>query len=181
MNLYLVRHGQDDESVRGGWCHNNLLAEGKRQSHQLGQELKRIQFDKIYSSDLSRAKETSKIIHAYLKQNNEINFSTELREINNGFLAGMKNDIAEEKYPGLYYRTLEFDENYPGGESPKEFYERIHNFLVEKIILSNDENILIITHGGVISIMYHILNEIHYTNKSSVFSIKTGTYIKISL
>ena len=74
----------------------------------------------IYSSDLPRAVQTAEPIAAAL--NLPIIALKQFREVNNGDLAGMKNDIANSKYPGLYWDTIEWEEHYPNGESPKEFF-----------------------------------------------------------
>ena len=179
MNLYLVRHGQDDESVRGGWCQHGLLEEGVTQSQCLGDELSNISFDIIFSSDLNRAIETTRVILSY-QNKTEVHYTSELREINNGLLSGMKHEEAEEKYPGLYYRTLDFDEKYPLGESPKEFYERVSQFFEKEIFNLKAENILIITHGGVINIVQHLLNNQIYSNKEVKYPIKTGSFVKLN-
>lgn len=181
MNIYLVRHGQDDETVRGGWCTHGLVKEGVKQSENLGKELSKVSFDKIYSSDLNRAKETTEIILKHLKIKTDAIYTDELREINNGLLSGMKHELAEERFPGLYYSSLQFEEKYPLGESPKEFYERIKSYWDTNVIPLRKENILIVTHGGVINIMLHIFNELTYSNKSTVFPISTGTFVKITL
>ena len=54
-----------------------------------------------------------------------IELSPEWRETNNGVLAGMPNEQALQMYPGLFYNSLGMDDQYPGGESPRENYERI--------------------------------------------------------
>ena len=179
MNLYLVRHGQDDESVRGGWCPHGLVEEGKKQSQTLGKLLSDISFDMIFSSDLKRAVETTEIIASYLEETKEVFYTDQLREINNGLLSGMKNELAEVKYPGLYYGSLGYDEPYPLGESPNEFYKRRSNVLHEEIMGLKEENILIVTHGGVINILLHLYHGIPYSNKETKFPIKTGTVTEI--
>lgn len=181
MSIYLVRHGQDDEHVRGGWCNHGLIKEGIEQSENLGNKLSAITFDKIYSSTLNRAIETTNIIQRKLKTKNNVIYTDQLREINNGLLSGMKHEVAEKKYPGLYYSSLEFDEKYPLGESPKEFYNRIDNFWNTEIIPQDKKNILIVTHGGVINIILHIFNDLTYSNKKMIFPIGTGTFVKIEL
>ena len=181
MNIFLVRHGQDDESVRGGWCNHGLMPEGIEQSQKLGEELAHTYFDNIFSSDLNRAKETAEIIVSNLDVKTEIEYTKELREINNGLLAGMKNELAEKEYPGLYYKALQYDKQYPLGESPKEFYQRILNFWNEKLLHLNTKNILIVTHGGVINILLHLFNDIPYSNKVTKFPVKTGSVTKIKL
>lgn len=68
----------------------------------------------------------------------------------------MLNDIALEKYPGLFFSSLNMDEAYPNGESPNDFYMRIKKWFSE--FSSNCHNmkgnILVVTHGGVINVVY---------------------------
>lgn len=35
MKIYIVRHGQDDDSIRGGWSNCPLIKLGVQQSNQL--------------------------------------------------------------------------------------------------------------------------------------------------
>lgn len=181
MTVYLVRHGQDDESVRGGWCNHGLVEEGRIQSLLLGERLATIRFDKIISSDLNRAVETAEIISKKLIKQTPIEYTKELREMNNGLLAGMKHEVAEEKFPGVYYKALKMNEKFPSGESPNEFYQRILAFYEKNMIDLKQKNILIVTHGGVIDIMLRIINDIPYTNQENKFPIKTGTFVKVEL
>ena len=67
--------------------------------------------------------ETSQYIGDSLKLT--IEQSKDWRETNNGILAGMLNEEANLKYPGLYFNSLQMDERYPGGESPIENFTRI--------------------------------------------------------
>lgn len=95
----------------------------------------------------------------------------------------MLNSEALEKYPGLFFNTLRMDEQYPGGESPIEFYNRIkksYDELCNEII--NGEigpNVMLVTHGGVINVIYHIVNGLEWTNKSSGLckAVNTGMHI----
>lgn len=62
------------------------------------------------------------------------------------------------------------DEKYPNGESPIEFYKRIEKWFYEIIEeKKQDDNILIVTHSGVINIIYHIINRIEWSNKSKAY------------
>ena len=40
MKVYLVRHGADDDSIRGGWSNHPLTDEGLKQSEELAKKLK---------------------------------------------------------------------------------------------------------------------------------------------
>lgn len=170
MKIYIIRHGQDDASVRGGWSNTSLTALGIQQSNKLADELFQNQSEynicKIYSSDLKRARQTAQIIADKLSV--PIEFISDFREVDNGELAGMDNHLAEEKYPNLYWRKLNWDEHYPNGESPKEFYERVSNAWEKfiKEISHYDKNVLLVTHGGVINIITCIIDGKEYSNKN---------------
>lgn len=171
MIIYLVRHGKDDDNYRGGWSDLGLLEEGVNQSKLLAEYLhnnkERYKIDTLISSDLRRAVETSNEISA--KLNIPVRFLSEWRESNNGILAGMLNTEALQKYPGLFFNTLRMDEQYPNGESPIEFYIRIKEAFQKLCneILNGEigPNVMLVTHGGVINILYHIINGLEWTNK----------------
>lgn len=124
---------------------------------------------------MPRAVTTAKIISS--KINLPFHTDTALREINNGNLSGMLNSEAEIKYPGLFFSSLKMDEHYPNGESPNEFYNRIktwfHNFILQNA--DANSNILVVTHGGVIGIIYHLTNKIEWSNKQNNFKIPPGS------
>ena len=81
------------------------------------------------------------------------------------------NDEALEQYPGLFFRLLKMNEPYPNGESPNDFFMRIKKWFGEftEQYKNTDENILVVTHGGVINIIYHLGNGIEWSNKTSAF------------
>ena len=62
MFCYLIRHGKDDETVRGGWSKAGLTDEGKLQVKNLVEYIIEnnadLTIEKLYSSDLPRAIET---------------------------------------------------------------------------------------------------------------------------
>ncbi len=102
-----------------------------------------------------------------------------MREINNGDLAGMPNELANQKYPGLYYNTLEKDQKYPNGESPNDFFLRIKRAF--DILVKNHEDVLVVTHSGVINILYCIANNIEFSNKKQKISIAHAKHIVIAV
>lgn len=178
MKIYIVRHGQGDDSVRGGWSNTPLTEQGIEQVQCLAKEIHnnylKYNIGIIFSSDLLRARQTAEIISSKL-ENVDVVFKEELREVNNGILSGMKNEIAESLYPNLYWRNLEWEESYPDGESPKEFYNRVSEYFDTfiKQIKSYDKNILIVTHGGVINIIKSIINNEEYSNKSKYQGVQS--------
>ena len=179
--IYFIRHGEDDKSFRGGWSKHGLTEKGIKQSEKLAEYIKQnYQIEKIISSDLNRARETTEIINSKLKI--PVEYTEKLREMNNGYLAGMKNEEAEQKYPGVYYNTLEMNQRYPGGESPEEFYNRVIKDF-KYIIKSNEKynNILIVTHAGVINIIYTYINKQEWSNKIKSIKIDTASIYALEI
>lgn len=184
MFCHLIRHGKDDDTVRGGWSNIGLTEYGVEQVHKLGAELKEMELDVdcIYASDLQRAKETAEIIAEYLQV--PINYRPEFRETNNGDLAGMKNEEAAEKYPGMYWSTLEYDQCYPNGESPETFYKRVEEGwekFKEEVKATGVKNVVLVTHGGVIEAILCKEKYIKYSNKTKNFAIGAGKMISIGI
>ncbi|WEB34050.1 histidine phosphatase family protein [Streptococcus anginosus] len=176
MNILFVRHGKDFDQHRGGWSQLDLLPEGKREAEALADYLAQhkedYHFTKIITSDLKRAETTATILAETIQL--PLEKERDLRETNNGDLAGMLNSEADQKFPRLYFRSLAMDEHYPNGESPREFYQRIKTWfeLFLKENHNSDETQIVVTHGGVINIIYHLVNQIEWTNKSNLFHVK---------
>ena len=170
IKLYLVRHGKDDETKRGGWSGEGLSDEGVIQVHNLTGYIisnkDELEISGLYSSDLERAAQTARPISAAL--NLSINLTPEFRETNNGLLAGMPHDVANVKYPGLYWNSLEWDEQYPQGESPRMFYERIKAAWTRfaEMTINNNKNAMLITHGGVINVIFTLIDGTVFSNKN---------------
>ena len=67
--IYLIRHGLDDESRIGGWSDVSLTNEGIKQVEKAKKYIiDNLSFEKIISSDVKRAKETTKIINKNLNK-----------------------------------------------------------------------------------------------------------------
>lgn len=175
MRIVFVRHGKDDDKYRGGWSSLDLIPEGIEQAKKLANHLaeNRMEYNitRIISSDLPRTMTTASYISAELGL--PVLEEPQIRETNNGDLAGMLNDEALVRFPGLFFSSLEMDEPYPNGESPNEFYARIktwfENFLVE--YQNTNSNTLVVTHSGVINVIYHIVRKMDWSNKGRTFKV----------
>lgn len=184
MKIYLIRHGQDDETVRGGWSQSGLSSEGIQQVKELTNKIQILnqteKFSRIFSSDLPRALETAQPIAKNL--NFEIDILPEFREFNNGLLAGMPNEEADRDYPNFRWAQLDWDEPYPQGESPCGFYYRIrkawHNLLLD---LHCSESVILVTHAAVMRIVSAIVSGENYTNKVEQMNFPYADFIVIEL
>ena len=184
MTIYLVRHGKDDDMFRGGWSNHGLLPIGVEQAYALAKEITiaDMYVDRIYSSDLQRAAETAEILSNCLGC--PIEYIPELREVDNGVLAGMENNLADVCYPGLYWSTLDYDECYPNGESPEMFYNRIKTAWLElksRRLKQATKDALLVTHGGVIEAILCVENDVRFFNKTRRFSAPNAKLIPVEI
>lgn len=151
--IYLMRHGLDDEKFVGGQSNIGLVPEGVKGVINSRNFIinNNIKINKIYTSDLSRAKQTADIINERL--NIPIEEKKYLREIDKGILNGIKLKIAKEYY-SEYINNKNIYKRFPEGESLSDFYNRILYYFHD---ILNEDNTLVITHRGVINMIYFIL------------------------
>ena len=179
--IFLIRHREDDNTCLGGWSDASLSSNGieqvKRVSGQIAQGNYNIKH--IFSSDLPRAKETADIISKQMGIG--VSFLKEFREINNGDLAGISKERFQVEYPGFYYRSLAWNQPYPNGESPEQFYNRINSAWkrFKKDAASFEDNVLLVTHGGVIDIILCIENGVTYTNEFVHFKVESAEIVPV--
>nr|WP_207719940.1 histidine phosphatase family protein [Clostridium algidicarnis] len=153
VNIYIARHGETKWNIEGrmqGFKNSDLTQRGISDARSLGESLKDIDFDCIYSSPLGRALDTAK----YIRQddNTKIILDDSLKELNLGLWEGMTHEEIKEKYPIQYNNFREHPESFEsqGGESFLELIKRVEKGLNNIIKDENHENILIITHTCVI-------------------------------
>ena len=148
MNIYLIRHGKKTDDTKN---HEKLELTGRgyKQANLLGQRLENYNIDRIYSSDMVRAVQTSQEINKFTKVDIEIDH--DLREIDMGDFVGRERKYVEEKYPEFAAEFYEHtsDVPYPEGECGEEVWER-SKAAFSKITSSGLENVAVVAHGGVI-------------------------------
>ena len=68
MICYIIRHGKDDETIRGGWSQHPSTEEGVQQIMALAEKLvDNMDVKRIYTSDLCRTMQTAQILGTWLK------------------------------------------------------------------------------------------------------------------
>lgn len=156
MNLYFVRHGETEHNKNKcyyGRTNISITETGIIQSKKVLEILKDINFNKVYLSDMKRAEETADII------TNNRGYNTikdsRINERDFGVFEGKNYDEIRELYPDEWKLWCEDWKNTspPKGESCVEVYSRVKDFM-DDILKSNEENILIVTHSGVIRSVY---------------------------
>ena len=103
MKLYFVRHGRTvwnlEGRFQGASGDSPLLPESIDILKQLGQYLKEVPFDTIYSSDLPRAVKSAEIIQSQLQAPCPLKSIPDLREWQLGKLEGLKIATLNAIYP----------------------------------------------------------------------------------
>lgn len=154
MKIYIVRHGQTEENLKGtyyGSLDCGLTELGENQGIILGSKLKDIKFDKVYCSNLIRAKNTLKYIYC----GEDIIIDNRLNERNFGIFEGKTFKEIEKELSDEYEKWSKdwIDYKPLNGESFREVYLRVEDFM-ENLKQDKGKNILICTHGGVVRSIY---------------------------
>ena len=150
--IITIQHAESVHHTNGmvGSVNNWPLSEkGVLQAENIGKNLaKELSAEyKIYSSDLTRAKQTAEIVGKYLDI--EPILKTELRERDLGEAVGHSVRWLRE-HMEKPERTVD-DRLFPSAESRREEWNRLKPFFDE--ITSNDEEyIIIVSHGDLLSV-----------------------------
>ena len=143
MRVYIVRHGESETNKAHrwtGWLDVPLTEKGIEDAAKAGSLLADVKFDKLYSSDLVRAKKTLETA----LPGREYETSHLLREVSVGNIAG-KPIIAftdEEKALMVVKGYAAF-----GGETKEEFRGRVEGFM-KMLEGSGEETVGIFCHAG---------------------------------
>ncbi|MBK9928194.1 MAG: glucosyl-3-phosphoglycerate synthase [Anaerolineales bacterium] len=148
--LCLVRHGQTDWNLEGryqGQSDVPLNDNGNEQARSLVEKLRGKNFSAIYTSDLSRARETAEPIAKAL--NIPLRVEPRLREINQGEWEGQLVDDLKTRYTELWEKRAVDPANVrpPGGETVGEVAERVYAALNDVARQFPTGNVLIVSHG----------------------------------
>lgn len=163
MTFYFIRHGEtyaNREKRFAGITDVPLSPLGEEQALEVGEKLKHIKIDAVYTSDLLRAKCTAKAI---VKHHDVAMVETsELREMNFGIWEGKTFEEIKKEMPEKldeWFKTFEkFD--VPGGESVLDMYTRVVAFyeqILETHHSGGDSTVVIVAHGGVIQALLSYL------------------------
>ncbi|RLA75920.1 MAG: histidine phosphatase family protein [Epsilonproteobacteria bacterium] len=156
MIITFIRHAEVEVKYVGkynGHIDIALSPHGKEQAQNLAKEFKNERFDKIYCSDLKRARET---LDAF-NYSQEIIYTEKLREKSWGIHEGKSFEEIEKS--GIKYIDFEQWMDALDGESPKLFTQKLKKYFYDEILSQECENILVVTHGGVIRTLMSIINK----------------------
>lgn len=156
MKITFVRHTEVEEKYIGkynGHIDITLSNNGKKQAKELANRFKDEKFDKVYCSDLLRAKETLEAFNL----NVEPIYTKKLREKSWGSDEGKSYDeICKEK--NIEYKNFEQWISALDGESIIDYQKRVKSYFVDVLKKDNAKNILVVTHSGFIKILISIID-----------------------
>ncbi len=144
--FYFVRHGQSEGNaarVFTGQTDSPLTARGRKQAAAVADELAKVRFDRIVSSDLSRTRDTAEVIAR--RHGLSVEVLPELREIDVGERTGKDFDETAA-LPGWN------DDGFvawPGGETLDQVVARTLGAIDRLTRDSPGKTILVVGHGGV--------------------------------
>ena len=158
--LVLVRHGQSEWNLKNlftGWKDVGLSEKGIAEAHAAGARLKAkgLQFDVAYTSALTRAQHTLKIMLDELGQPGlPTTRDQALNERDYGELTGLNKDDARQKWgeQQVHVWRRSYDVPPPGGESLKDTLARSLPYymkLIQPDVLSG-KPVLVVAHGNSI-------------------------------
>ncbi|NVB85607.1 MAG: histidine phosphatase family protein [Kofleriaceae bacterium] len=141
-----IRHGETDWSRTGRHTSVTdlpLTEAGRVAAQKLTPVLAEIQFARVFSSPMQRAKRTCEI--AGLGDRMEI--ETDLAEWNYGDYEGLTQDEIERRAPGWQL----FTDGCPGGENPQQVATRIGRLIAK--LRSIDGNVAVFAHGHILRVL----------------------------
>lgn len=152
-NIITIQHTQSihhTNGMVGSWTDWNLSELGVEQANKIGEKLAKQLESKqyvMYASDLLRAKHTGEIVAEYLGITPIIR--QELRERNLGKCCGKSVQWLRENLE-MQEKTID-DRLFSDAESRWDEWNRLKP-LFDEIMESEDENIIIVSHGDLLSV-----------------------------
>ncbi len=154
LEIALIRHGQSTANATGVWQGQldfPLSDEGRAQARLAGRALAAAPPDAIYTSPLSRARDTARIIAREAGFEGRVVPLPGLQERRGGLLEGTTAEEREARHPDLMRKFLavEEEERWPlvGAETDEEVLERF----TEAIASVTERH----RHGGRVAVVSH--------------------------
>ena len=168
MKLYFIRHGQSEANIgrmQAGQADSKLTEQGREDALNARKILKNIPFDKVYSSDLSRARITQEIALS----REDVIITELIREIDVGNkLEGKTYEKCEEEFGEVYVLDrAQFNFQPYGGENYQMLEKRVTEFL-QNVLDDGGECVAAFSHGGFINAVLGFVLGCHVTTKQAL-------------
>ncbi len=168
--LHFIRHGQTDGETAGVVMSNTdiiLNRTGIKQAHNIIRTLKDIPIYAIYSSPLSRARETADIIAR--SKHLPVQIDKALIERDAGIYEGHSfqytrpnrgHFLTRLPYSGLFGLS--------GMETDISIAERLHPFLIKVISEYVGKHVLLVSHAGIMRYLLNLMNMQYYKDMGKI-------------
>jgi 2,3-bisphosphoglycerate-dependent phosphoglycerate mutase len=178
--LVLLRHGESQWNLENrftGWVDVPLSPRGIQEAKGAGEKLRGFRFDRAFTSVLTRATETLRLVLEVIGQSGiPIEKDKALNERLYGELQGLNKAETAKKYGEEQVKIWRrsYDVRPPGGESLKDTAERVLPYFEQKIKphLLNGETILIAAHGNSLRAL---VMELDHLSKEQVLELNIPT------
>ena len=195
-NILLIRHGQSEWNKLNlftGFKNVELTEQGVHEAKKASENFKElgVKFDLVYTSLLSRAQKTAKIILEGLDQledltnNHKIIEDSALNERDYGDLTGLDKKETADKYgeEQVYKWRRGYSDRPPAGESLEDVVLRVRNYfeleILPQIHSSSNNNILIAAHGNSLRALLLVM-DVYQINEINSVELSTGVPIHIT-
>jgi len=177
MEVYFIRHGQSEANlakIMSTSPKNSapLTKKGKRQAKRAAKKLKKLNVDKIFTSQLTRAKETTDIINEY--HNASIKIDKRLNEIVTGF------DGLPSKEWEQFIKKNRFTVKKKGAESMKDVQKRLKSFLKD-LEKTKHKRVFIVAHGIILIMAISIFRKMNGQETNLIKTPKNCAILKFEL
>ncbi len=180
--LVLVRHGQSEWNLKNlftGWRDPDLTELGVEEAKTGGKAIAEtgIKFDIAFTSDLSRAQKTLKIILDEIGQQGlETIRDQALNERDYGDLSGLNKDDARAKWgeEQVHIWRRSYDIPPPGGESLRDTGARVWPYYLTEILprVLRGEKVLVAAHGNSLRSLVMVLDKL---TKDEILKLNLAT------
>ncbi len=153
----VVRHGETRWNVEmriQGQRDSDLTENGVAQAEAIAGRLAAERVDALISSDLGRAMQTARCIGERIGR--DVVPDARFRERAFGAGEGMTYTEVDQVYPGAFARIREVDPDLviPGGESRRQFHERVRDAFDDIARRHAGRTLVVVTHGGVLATFF---------------------------
>jgi len=180
--LVLVRHGQSEWNLKNlftGWRDPDLTELGVEEAKTGGKALAEtgIKFDIAFTSDLTRAQKTLKLILDEIGQPGlETIRDQALNERDYGDLSGLNKDDARAKWgeEQVHIWRRSYDIPPPGGESLRDTGARVWPYYLTEILprVLRGEKVLVAAHGNSLRSLVMVLDKL---TKDEILKLNLAT------
>ena len=165
--IFLIRHGEVEWNRRATYMGSTdlpLNSQGRLQADRLADRLETEDISAVYSSDLSRARETAEIIAGRIRL--PIQITPEIREIDYGEWDGVPEADVPKRYGDIYsaWRANPAEVRIPGGETFQELADRAFPAFSKIAEGHGDQNIVVVAHKSTNRVILCCLLGIHVNN-----------------